>query len=320
MSAQSWEYTRQYAGVFGQPPAPFVTAVRALLSAHAKGESQISGSTRHQMARLLRSPSLFAPFYFAAYAFEPSVISSTSRTPELSVLKVFSPHEVASILAVTYLWRRAQSFCDAEEIKFIEDSLAESINMGLLLGRAIPAIGGGLSLLQAVTPILGVTAFLRHDSKGFQDYRRLLKKQRLSWNCELEIQQWGCTRIQIGSVLVQSLGFGIMRSTAIASALSGLMETGSSEEMEIARDVQMAARWCESIRTTGQAPEVALPAKYYPTHAALQNALSTLATLQRDRSQALWIQKGRADLPPYQLEQGNPLAGSSETTDEFETM
>jgi hypothetical protein len=320
MSGQSWEYTRGYAGVFGQPPAPFVTAVRHLLNLLDQRPSDIPHGVMYDLVRMMKSPSLFAPFYFAAFVFEPSMIPSNSRLSQATVLRVFSPFEIASMLAAIYLWRRSRALCDAEEMSFLEESMVESCNLGFLVGRAIPAIGAGISLLQAATPILGLAAFLRHDTKGFKEYRRLVKKQGARWDSELEMQRWGCTRIQVGSVLAQSLGFGVKRANAIASALSGFTESGSQDEIEIARDVQMADLWCESIRSTGKAPEVALSAKYYPTHAALQNALKTLAELQTDRAQAAWIEKGKDDLPRHQIDDVTSQSGSPKPRDEFEVL
>jgi hypothetical protein len=320
MSAQSWEYTRGYAGVFGTAPAPFVTTIRTLLSEESSGATQPAASTLYQLLRLVKSPSLFAPFYFAASTFMPTVISGTCRTPEASVLKAFSSFEIASLLGVIYLWRRAQALCDADELKCLEEPLIEEVNLGFLVGRAIPCIGAGLCVLQAAAPILGLAAFLRHDANGFKEHRRLLKKQNQRWDCDLEMQRWGCTRVQIGSVLAQSLGYGIKRANALTNGLIGLTQGSSGDDMELTSDVKMAALWCESIRTTRKAPEVALAAKYYPTYAALQDALGTLDTLQRDPSQACWLQKGREDLPPHQLQDTPGRSSSGKAPDEFEAM
>jgi len=319
--AESWEYTRGYAGVFGRPPAPFVAAVRCLLTQHAEGASEASGSTRYQILRLLKSPSLFSPLYFAASAFTATTISSSRRTSESDLLKAFLPDEAASLLALVYLWRRASSICDGEELRFIEDTLVDPMNLGFLVGRAIPSIGAGLSVLQAAIPILGLTAFLSHDPQGFKEYRRLVRRQGGGWDCSLEIKRWGCTRIQVGAVLVQSLGFGTKRSNAIANVLGGQAESGQEEEDgNLEKDVQMAALWCQCLSTTGKAPEIALAAKYYPTHAALQDTLSTFSMLRQDRGQSCWIQKRKEDLPPHQLGQTAPHENTTEDTDEFENL
>ncbi len=320
MSAQSWEYTRGYAGVFGTPPAPFSTAIRALLNDESNGAGQPSGSTLYQLLRLVKSPSLFAPFYFAASNFEPTVISGNSRTPEAAILKSFSSFEIAALLAVIYLLRRAQVVCDAEELKYIEKDLIDEVNLSLAIGRAIPALGGGLSLLQAAAPLLGLAAFLRHDPAGFKEYRRTLKKSATRWDTDLEMQRWGCSRIQVGSVLAQSLGFGIRNANAIINGLTSLSQSSSEDEVDVSRDVKMAALWCDSIRATKKAPEVALAARYYPTNSALQAALETLDSLQRDSNQAAWLLKGKEDIPPYQRVDATGRACPVQAQDEFEAM
>ncbi len=320
MSAQSWEYSRGYAGVFGTAPAPFVTAIRSLLNEASNGATQPSAATLYQMLRLMKSPSLFAPFYFAAYTFVPTVISSASRTNEATVLKAFSAFEISSLLAVTYLSRRAQALCDAEELKLLEEMLIEEVNLSFLVGRAIPSIGAGMCLLQAAAPILGLAAFLRHDPAGFKEHRRLLKKEGRRWDCDLEMQRWGCTRVQVGSVLAQSMGFGIKRANALANSVMGVSESLSGDEIELTYDAKMAALWCESIRTTRKAPEIAMPAKYYPTHSAFQDTLTALDTLQGNPSQARWLYKGRDDLPSYQLQQAASPASPAKALNEFEAM
>lgn len=320
MNAQSWEYTRGYAGVFGRPPAPFVTAIRTLLQEESNGATQPSAATAYQILRLMKSPSLFAPFYFAAYTFIPTAISSTSRTTEATVLKAFSAFEIASLLAVTYLSRRAQVSCDAEELKLLEGLLIEEVNLGFLVGRAIPSIGAGMCILQASAPIMGLAAFLRHDPSGFKEHRKLLKRQSLRWDHELEMQRWGCTRFQVGSVLAQSLGFGIKRANSIVNSAMGIPESLSEDDLELAHDAKMAALWCESLRTTRKAPEIAMPAKYYPTHQALQDALAALDTLLENPSEARWLYKGRDDLPSYQLQEGVNRGAPAKALNEFEAM
>jgi hypothetical protein len=121
-------------------------------------------------------------------------------------------------------------------------------------------------------------------------------------------------------VLVQSLGFGTKRSNAIANVLGGQPGNTQEEDENLERDVQMAALWCDCLRTTGKAPEIALAAKYYPTHAALQETLSTFATLLQDREQSRWIQKRKENLPPHQLGHKVPDESAAEETDEFESL
>jgi hypothetical protein len=324
-SPESWEYARGYAGVFGAVPSSFTSVIRSLLGEHSAGLTQTTGNNKYFVLRLLKSPSLMAPLYFASEIYNPENLVANGPTPPDQLIKGFSPFELASILGLVYLVRRVQGLVEHEALEYIMKPVVPSSNVAFGLGRNIPAIGVGTALLEATIVPIAVSAFAKHDIKGFKEYRRVVQKQLGGkWNSGEELNRWGCNHVQIASVLLQTLGFGITRSNAFVGSLCSKHEQGSMEEINLCRDFRMATLWREAITATFQAPTVPLPPKYYPTKAAQDKAVATIQAVLADPEAARWLLKGRDDLPPYQVipksAQTSPTDPSSAATSELDTL
>jgi hypothetical protein len=314
-SPESWEYARGYAGVFGTIPSSFTSVIRTLMNEHSAGLAQTAGNSKYFVVRLLKSPSLAAPFYFAAEIFNPAILEKEGPTSADQLIKGFTPFEIASVLGLVYLVRRGQGLCDPNELKNIFDPMIPKTNIAFAIGRTIPAIGVGTALLEATMIPIAVAAFAKHDAKGFKEYRRDVQKQFSgSWNVDLEVSRWGCNHLQIGSVLLQSLGFGITRANAFVNAVSHKSDLGTLEEINLCRDFRMAAVWREAIATTYSAPTIPLPPKYYPTKASQDAAVATIKAVQEDSEASRWLLKGKNDLPPVQLSSPKGPAGLASST------
>ena len=301
-SPESWEYARGYAGVFGTVPSSFTSVIRSLIGEHTAGLTQTTGNNKYFVLRLLKSPSLLAPLYFASEIYNPSVLVEGGVTPPDQLIKGFTPFELACMLGLVYIVRKAQGLVDADELKNIIDPMIPDANVAFAMGRTITAVGVGTALFEATIIPLAVCAFAKHDLKGFKEYRReVTKVHKGRWNADLELARWGCNHIQIASVLIQTLGFGITRSNAFVNALSSKTELGTLEEVNLARDFKMAAIWREAISTTFKAPVVPLPPKYYPTKAAQDSAVAIIKEVLGDAEASRWLLKGKDDLPSYQL-------------------
>jgi hypothetical protein len=296
LSEESWESARGYAGVMGEIPSSFAVVVRALMNDQATGANQPSQASRYGVLRLLRSPSVFAPLYFAAALVnDSSGAAPQSSTTESELIKSFTPHELAVLIGTVYYFRRAQSLCPPEEFKYLADCISENATVGLMLGQAIPGLGIGNALTEATMPLFGLSSIIKHDPEGFKEYRRWLKRTGSSWNEDYEMTQWGCTRVQIGSIIVQLLGFGIQRANALLIGLTAA--TGILEEEAISKDIRMAELWRTAIFNTGKPPELALPAKYYPKEVTLKRVLAKLSEIRLDATISGWLLKTKEDLP-----------------------
>jgi hypothetical protein len=303
-SPESWEYARRHAGMFGNVPSSFTSVIRGLMNEHSAGLASTTGQSKYFLVRLLKSPSLSAPFYFLCATHNPDVLLQNTHTPPDALAKAFTPFELAYLLGLVYLVRRAQTLCDKEEWKYVAEPLARNVNTAIQIGRSIPAIGTGTALIEASAPLLGLCAFMKHDVKGFREYRRNAKKRNNAWDCDEEVERWGCNHVQIASVLVQTLGFGITRANALVMALSSKADVGSADEVSLARDFRMAQLWRESVMSTLNGPTIPIHAKYYPTKAAQQNVITTMRDLLEQSCTECWLFKNKEDLPEYQVPGG----------------
>lgn len=307
LSAESWEYARGYAGIMGTVPASFTTIIRGLMTDHESGMGQIEGPNRYQVIRLIKSPSLFSTLYFACKALTPNVIRRSGYTSEAEIVDSFSPFELAYLIGFSLLFRRAQGLCDDQEFSYIEDDIIRNLNVGVLMGRAIPAIGGGCGMIEGTAPFLALCTFLRHDAKGFKEYRRSTLKPGSSWDPSAELKRWGCNSLQIASVIVQTLGFGINQAQALIASREPI---SLPDEARLVKDYRMAGLWRNSIITTLTPPTVKIDARYYPSTDALNSALNKHKELIHDRQLAGWLKACKEDLPECQL---NPQPTSDGT-------
>jgi hypothetical protein len=122
------------------------------------------------------------------------------------------------------------------------------------------------------------------------------------------MERWGCSRIQIGSIILQLLGFGIPRANALLKGLASSAPISTADATDIAQDVRMAALWRHATKHTGKAPEVALPAKYYPNGNDYRHVINRLTQIRNEPPSPSWIKALKEDLP-------TPLEG--DTTDSF---
>jgi hypothetical protein len=297
ISEESWSFARSYATVFGDLPSSFSVVVRSLMNDFASTPTQMSSVTRYGVMRLLKSPTLYAPLFFVRSMLQDDQSSSTALIPEDQLAKEFSLIELAYLIGFLYLYRRAQSTCDQEEFAYISSQIAEDATLAIALGRAVPGVGGGTALMEATAPLLGLTCILKHDLPGFKEYRRTMKKTNTPWSTDWEVSRWGCSRVQIGTIVVQLLGFGVQRSNAFFKALSSPPHITPPNEEEFSLDVRMAAVWRASTQTYGKSPEFALPAKYYPKNADYQRVLARQNEYRISPPSPLWLNATKDDLP-----------------------
>lgn len=260
---------------------------------HAAGLATTAGRSRYFVERLFKSKSLIAPFHFAAKALGKEKKGGSLTT---HILQVFSPFELAIMLSLVYLMRRAKTLCDPDEFKYLADPIYENSLVGLAAGRIIPAIGGGMGLIEGTMRHLALSTFLKHDVKGFKEYRRERKRLADGWRPDLEAERWGCSSIQIASVFLQVLGFGVHRSNAYINAYRSNLDVGTTEEISVARDIRMATLWRESLISTGNKPEIAIPGKYYPTMNDLSQVITIILNAKKDPSICHWLERGKDDL------------------------
>lgn len=316
-SPESWEYARGYANLMGQVPSSFSSVIRGLVQAHNNGEREISGNTKYFLLRLLRSKSLLSPLYFARKAWEPDLEERAPGNMAEEVLSTFPPLTVAYMLALVYLTKRCRAICNSEEWPFLTSQICENGNIGYVMGSAIPAIGPAVGLMEGTIRYIGLATFLRHDMKGFREYRREVKRNHGQWDDSYEFKVWGCNSFQVSSVILQIMGFGIAVANAYVKAFSVITEHGTDDEKALAKRFKMAGIWREVLATGSMEPNVALPAKFYPERQALERASDIIGSLQADESSGMWLEKGKGELARTEKAQRHAEQQEEEIEDEI---
>lgn len=312
ISEESWSFARSYATVFGDMPSSFSVVIRSLMNDFAVSPTQMTSVTRYGAMRLLKSQTLFAPLFFLRKMLVGDKGSGDAGLSASDLAKEFNLMELSYLIGFLYLFRKAQSTCDQEEFAVISEQIAEDASLAISLGRAVPGIGGGPALMEATAPLLGLACILKHDLPGFKEYRRTIKKSKAPWSSEWEVQRWGCSRIQIGTIVVQLLGFGVQRSNALFKALSSPPHITPPNEEEFSQDVRMATVWRTSTQTYGKSPEIALAAKYYPSNADFQKVLALQNEFRTNRPSPVWINASKDDLPAS-LQDSSEDAGAQQS-------
>src|SRR5262249_43146179 len=139
-SSQSWEAARRLAAFLTNLPTGFTEVVRSLVAEHDEGRSSMSPSTQFLADRLLRSPSVAAPLSFLVKATSEGEIGPPLSPSELAAS--FSLFELAYVFGLLMMNKQASKRCDAAEWKPLCEAMSYDVAAGMVIGRAVPAIGG----------------------------------------------------------------------------------------------------------------------------------------------------------------------------------
>lgn len=311
LTSESWEYSRNYASLLGAIPNSFGTTIRSLVSDHEKTPGTLSQGTRFLVTRLLRSKNMKAPYYFAAKRYKPEALGGKNDLSEQELITIFKPDEMAAIFGTVYLFKKAKKHCNPAEMAFLLPFLHKEIDVAGLVGLSIPAAGLANAILTYGMRYVAATTFLKHNVKHFQEYRRLTKNSKSIFNLEKEVEYFGCSTPQIGSIFLQTLGFGIQFSTdyayAIASADPSDKTDANTSPFKVVR------LWTKSLIDKGTAPELSHAVKYYPDSQATLDEL--IAKSKEEPSN--WLEKTPEDLPSSGIADEKPAEESEEAPDEL---
>lgn len=307
--------------------AIFSSCIRAIrtaeLSFSQKDESVLKKFTIDTAAFLLRSaPSLQTVFYFAAESLYPKELEKIRPLTVEKIISLFTPGEVTSIIGLTYFYRRLQKRCDEEELQRITEKMVVHMRVGAIVGDTFNQLGSGYGMLCCGMRYIAQAVLLEVDPDGFAKVRRKIQIRKKLFDLALEEEQWSCNHLQIASLLVQSLGYGL----GISIGLTGQYERvdadpPSDSHPEVVgqiASVQGALIWSESLHGDGAAPagldeasELYLPEEAQNEIVAqIQAILSTPEKLQ-------WILKRVADLPPTVREELG-IRQSTKSTDSID--
>lgn len=301
---ESWARAEKYAKLIGAMPASFSTTIRTLRTNCIAGQGAPYDKMSKFMAiRLLKSKTLLAPVYFAACALHPDKLKSGQVIRESAILDILSPHELASILGVIYIYRRINRVAKEQVWESQLQEVNIQLSVGARLGIAIPNIGPSVGVMLGGLRGLSLGLFLAKDEKGFRAYRRSLNSSGELFNRTMEFTAWGCDHVQISAKLIQALGFGLPFSGGFCFGLT------STSQLELESDPEyyrwhIAEKWINSLRKTAKAPEITHKGSFYPLKAALDALCDDVKRLNSGDISIAWLTKDAEDLPEAMTRKG----------------
>ena len=283
---------------FGSVPSSISTVIRTLMHDHIKGAKSQRSSILFHTSRVFRAPTIKASFYYATQLFKPEKFEASTVFDAEGLIEIFGPDEIAAILALVYISRKAKTLADADEWKYIEPLIQLQANIGGIFGLAMPRIGLNPAMLISSLPCVALAAFQSKDAKTFKDYRRHLKSKNLVLDHAWEREHWGCDSMQVAAKLAQSLGFGVTTADMFTHTLALLTE----DTQEVALDnlrLPVAYCWTCSLNSTGSAPtdlDEERLGELWP-NAATTELLVERADFAKGATDYLnWLAKGQADI------------------------
>ena len=295
-SPKSWDYARSYASLFGDIPSSFSSTMRTLMLDNEKLAGSISNGGRFLALRLLKGKNLKAPYYFACLTYKPDLFEGKTTLKDSDLLAGFKPDEVAALFGIIYLFKKAKKFCDPTELEFFLPNFYRDIEIAGHVGASIPAIGLCNSLFSVALRYLGVMAYLRHNIKHFQEYRRLLKAKNTIFSFPDQMNYFGCLDVQIGSIFLQSLGFGVNFSSQFHMCLS---KDRLLEKTEVTSSpFEVVKLWIHSLVETGKIPEIVHDIKFYPKKDNVDPLVARISECVSKGSKYTWLEKGKDDINP----------------------
>ena len=301
-TAESLEVARAYVGLLGEVPSSFSSTLRALIADEEKHGGKLSPSGRYLCLRLLKSRGVLATVYYAALTFRQERLSSLGEVSPDNLTQCFSPIELAGLIGLLYLNRRMRSFSSKEVWDELYPGIRSALELGGHVGIALPRLGFTMGMYVGAFRDMTLCLFQKQDAKAFKEYRRQLRNANLAYDLHTEQSVWGCTRADLGAVLLQMLGFGVPVANAYAKGMCGSDPLGHDLAPEEYR-YKIGLIWINALLATGAIPDMAHKGEYYPTEAAAALLLQEVGIVRQQGTKYGFLDKTKEDVSPSKTPQ-----------------
>lgn len=303
---EMWERAYAVASRIGCVDSNFSSSIRSVKYAESRAERpniyELKVLTRNTIIPLLkRSPTLKSVFYFAAESMFEEQLEELERLTLETLFDIFDPGESASILGLTYLSKKLEGRCEPEEWERIASLMQVHMELGSLVGAYIEPLGPGTGMLLGGVRCLAYGFFAVEDLKSFKVYRRQMKSQGRLFDINVENDIFGCNHLQVASIFVQSMGFGLSAGLGLGLGLARRDDQSSQDWFncldEETRCWQAALAWTEALHGLQPAPEFIPPSSEYSISPdKLTELRKTASTVLAKGSSFNWITKRSEDL------------------------
>lgn len=292
----SWNTAREFAAIFGYIPQAFAMCIRTLRLNHLKNreaaKSGLDETSDQLVRRLLNSKTLKAAIYYALLTYYEEVINTQKQLTKKDLITPFGPGALASVLGLIYLNRYSKKVL-TEGWEALSRRVQESSEIGGLLGQSTPRLGFDMSLLVGPVRHLASVPVLKKYPRAYIDYKRHLKKEDIPYDSTWEMRHWGCSLGQIGSVILQTVGFGIPFANAFFQAMSVDFDMPLDEEASAFR---ILAVWSEAMLLGCGIPKVYGEDEYVMEDYQMEKLLTRAEMIRENGSKYAWLNKSKEDI------------------------
>ncbi len=293
---ESWDEAIKIANLIGEVPSLFSNALHFLRVDARDNNGTLGTHSKQTLKVLLNSPSFTAALHKAALTYRPRDTEGKVFKSRIAMAEIFSAGELHSLVSMLYLYRRIRKGCDPELFADHSAALIRDLELGGLIGTAIPGIGLKMALLVTGFPFLGMAMFLGIDKQGYKKQKTRLKINNERYNLELEQERWGCNHLQITALLLQSMSAGAKIFDAVVLGLSAktLEDAEAAESPDVYR-AKLTRVWLDNLLETGKSPDMTHKGEYYPLTDDLRVLEASANTVRENGRISGWLEAKRSD-------------------------
>jgi hypothetical protein len=213
-TAEELKTATAYVSQLGELSGLFTATIRAIRSAPAILKTtdplRLKKFAVESSQMLIKvSPSLKTVFYHAASELYPGGVEMAMPITANKLLNIFTPNEIAAIIALTYVRKIIGKKCDAELWEGVLQRSLTHIAIAGEVGDELEGVGRGNGMLLGGLRSLAIGLFLRHEQKAFRGLLRQTVSKGKYFDTKTEREIYGCTHLQIAASLSSGLGYGL---------------------------------------------------------------------------------------------------------------
>lgn len=292
-----WNIAAKHADTLGTIPNIFTATVRLLISDHSKNSQVTRPATKYITGLSMRGSKVLAMLYYASQQFKPGKIDDRKRVSVGDLIGLYQPFDLAVLYGTFLLYRRAIRGLELSRSEFqifVPGFEAES-QIGGLVGAALPRIGVGSGLLAGTVHHIAKLMLAVNQSAEVEKYNKYLAGNKLCWDLTYEFGKFGCTTLQIATLLLIRVGFPRRFAETYIGALDE--DTGLGDFTSgILYPLFYGRIWIDGLVKSEKSVLSTMPQDYLPSASAESWMTAEIQDILAGKKS--WIARESSDLSP----------------------